>query len=49
MAGTPATTSHVECTAAQRAAMGIPDTLVRYSVGIENVADLIEDLQKALN
>ncbi|HTA56501.1 MAG TPA: aminotransferase class I/II-fold pyridoxal phosphate-dependent enzyme [Candidatus Acidoferrales bacterium] len=49
MAGTPATTSHVECTAAQRAAMGIPDTLVRYSVGIENVADLIEDLQRALN
>jgi cystathionine gamma-synthase len=49
MAGTPATTSHVECTAAQRAAMGIPDTLVRYSVGIENVADLIDDLQRALN
>lgn len=49
MAGTPATTSHVECTAAQRAAMGIPDTLVRYSVGIENVADLIDDLQRALD
>jgi cystathionine gamma-synthase len=49
MAGTPATTSHVECTAAQRSAMGIPDTLVRYSVGIENVTDLIDDLQRALN
>jgi cystathionine gamma-synthase len=49
MAGTPATTSHVECTAAQRAAIGIPDTLVRYSAGIENVADLIDDLQRALN
>jgi cystathionine gamma-synthase len=49
MAGTPATTSHVECTAAQRAAMGIPDTLVRYSLGIENVTDLIDDLQRALD
>lgn len=49
MAGTPATTSHVECTAAQRSAMGIPDQLVRYSVGIEDVADLIDDLQRALN
>jgi cystathionine gamma-synthase len=48
MAGTPATTSHVECTPEQRTAMGIPDTLVRYSVGIENVTDLISDLDAAL-
>ena len=48
LAGPPATTSHVECTAEERAAMGIPESLVRYSVGIEDVEDLIEDLTQAL-
>jgi cystathionine gamma-synthase len=47
LAGVPATTSHVECTAEERAAMGIPEGLVRYSVGIEDVADLIADLEQA--
>jgi cystathionine gamma-synthase len=47
-AGIPATTSHVECTAEQRAAMGIPERLIRYSVGIEDIADLLADLQQAL-
>jgi cystathionine gamma-synthase len=47
--GPPATTSHVECTAEERAAMGIPETLIRYSVGIEETADLIADLQQALD
>jgi cystathionine gamma-synthase len=47
--GPPATTSHVECTAEERAAMGIPETLIRYSVGIEDTADLIADLQHALD
>jgi cystathionine gamma-synthase len=46
--GTPATTSHVECTLEERAAMGIPEALVRYSTGIENVNDLIADLEQAL-
>jgi cystathionine gamma-synthase len=46
--GPPATTSHVECTAAERAAMGIPESLIRYSTGIENVEDLIADLEQAL-
>ena len=46
--GPPATTSHVECTAAERAAMGIPESLVRYSTGIEDVDDLIADLAQAL-
>ena len=36
LAGVPATTSHVECTAEERAALGIPEGLVRYSVGIED-------------
>jgi cystathionine gamma-synthase len=49
IAGPPATTSHVECTPEERAAMGIPENLVRYSVGIEDVEDLIADLDQALD
>lgn len=48
IAGPPATTSHVECTAEERAAMGIPEGLIRYSVGIEDAGDLIADLEQAL-
>lgn len=44
----PATGSHVELSAEERAAMGIPEALVRYSVGIEAVEDLLQDLQQAL-
>jgi cystathionine gamma-synthase len=47
--GPPATTSHVEVSAPDRAAMGIPEALIRYSTGIENVTDLIADLEQALN
>ena len=47
-AGIPATTSHVECTPEQRAAMGIPERLIRYSVGIENIEDILADLAQAL-
>jgi cystathionine gamma-synthase len=46
--GPPATTSHVECTPEERAAMGIPESLIRYSTGIEDTDDLIADLQQAL-
>jgi cystathionine gamma-synthase len=46
--GPPATTSHVELTAAQRAKLGIPEGLVRYSAGIEDIDDLLADLQQAL-
>ena len=48
IAGPPATTSHVECTAEERKAMGIPEGLIRYSVGIEDTEDLIADLKQAL-
>jgi cystathionine gamma-synthase len=48
IAGPPATTSHVECTAEEREALGIPESLVRYSVGIEDTEDLIADLEQAL-
>jgi len=47
VAGPPATTSHVECTAEEREAMGIPEGLIRYSVGIEDPDDLIADLAQA--
>lgn len=46
--GPPATTSHVECTPQEREAMGIPESLIRYSVGIEDPQDLIDDLSQAL-
>ncbi len=46
--GPPATTSHVECSLAERKAMGIPESLIRYSAGIEDVTDLINDLDNAL-
>lgn len=48
VAGPPATTSHVELTREERAAAGIPEALIRYSVGIEDTEDLIEDLGQAL-
>jgi cystathionine gamma-synthase len=48
VAGPPATTSHVESTPEERAASGIPEALIRYSVGIEDVDDLIADLRQAL-
>jgi len=47
--GPPVVTSHVECTEAERAAAGIPEGLVRYSTGIEDVDDLISDLDQALS
>jgi len=46
--GTPATTSHVEVSAKDRAALGIPEALVRYSTGVEDTDDLVSDLRKAL-
>jgi cystathionine gamma-synthase len=49
IAGPPATTSHVELTDAERAEAGIPEGLIRYSVGIEDADDLIDDLRQALS
>lgn len=48
LVGPPSTTSHVELTVEQRRALGIPESLIRYSVGIENVEDLMADLEQAL-
>ncbi|HVM97453.1 MAG TPA: aminotransferase class I/II-fold pyridoxal phosphate-dependent enzyme [Candidatus Acidoferrales bacterium] len=45
----PALMSFYELTTEERLQVGIKDTLVRYSVGIEDSADLIADLQQALD
>lgn len=49
VAGPPSTTSHVESTKEERAVSGIPEALIRYSVGIEDSEDLIADLRQALD
>lgn len=43
------TTSHAECTLEEIREAGIPEGLIRYSAGIENVADLIADLEQAFH
>jgi len=45
----PATTTHQRLKPEQRAALGISDGLLRLSVGLEDAADLIEDLILALD
>ena len=45
----PATTTHRRLTAQARAAIGITDGSVRISVGLEDVRDLVEDLQRGLS
>lgn len=44
----PALMTHASIPADQRAAIGIDDGLVRLSVGVEDVTDLIADLSQAL-
>ena len=44
----PANATHRQLTDEQLAQAGISPTLIRYSCGIENVEDLIEDLAQAL-
>jgi cystathionine beta-lyase/cystathionine gamma-synthase len=48
LATRPAATSHASLTAEERQKAGIPDGLVRLSVGIESPADVIADLEQAL-
>ena len=45
----PAIMTHASIPPEQRAAIGISDTLIRLSVGIEDVSDLISDLDQALS
>ena len=44
----PASMTHSTVSPEIRQAMGISDGLVRYSIGIENVEDLVADLEQAL-
>jgi cystathionine beta-lyase len=44
----PAVTSHAKITAAERERIGITDSLLRLSVGIEHVDDLIADIEQAI-
>ena len=45
----PASMTHSAVPIEERIAGGITDGLVRISVGIEDVEDIIADLEKALN
>ena len=49
LATRPAATSHASLSAEERQKAGIPDGLVRLSVGIESPADVIADLEQALS
>jgi cystathionine gamma-lyase len=48
LATIPAATTHARLSASEREAMGISDGLIRLSVGIEAVEDLIGDIDHAL-
>jgi cystathionine beta-lyase/cystathionine gamma-synthase len=45
----PAATSHAGLAPAERDALGVTAALVRISIGIEDPADIIEDLERALS
>lgn len=44
----PGSTTHSQLTSEQRAQAGVPDDMVRLSIGLEDVEDLIKDLRQAL-
>ena len=44
----PAAMTHASVPAEKRRELGLTDSLVRLSVGIEDVEDLLEDLDQAL-
>ncbi|MES2856637.1 MAG: cystathionine gamma-synthase [Bdellovibrionota bacterium] len=45
----PAIMTHASIPAEQRKALGIDDTMIRLSVGVENIEDLLRDLTNALS
>lgn len=47
--GHPATMTHASIPLEERKKTGVLDSLIRLSVGVEDVEDLIEDLSQALN
>ena len=44
----PALMTHASVPKEQREALGVTDSLVRLSVGVEDLRDLVDDLQTAL-
>ncbi len=44
----PASTTHRQLSKSELKAAGVPEDLVRLSIGLENIDDIIEDLDKAL-
>ncbi len=48
LANHPATMTHASIPKKEREKIGLSDSLIRLSVGIENIEDLIEDLEQAL-
>lgn len=44
----PASTTHSKLTDVERAAVGITPGLIRISVGLENVEDIVKDIEQAL-
>ena len=44
----PASTTHSKISAEERAKVGITDGLIRVSVGLENVNDILKDIEQAL-
>ena len=49
LANHSATMTHASVPAKERAEIGITDDLVRLSVGVEDIEDLLEDLKQALS
>ena len=47
--GHPATMTHASIPKEEREKSGVVDSLIRLSVGVEDVSDLIEDLRYALD
>ena len=44
----PASTTHSQLTSEQRSSAGVPDDMIRLSVGLEDARDLTDDLDQAL-
>ena len=48
LAGHPASMTHASIPKVEREKSGVVDALIRLSVGIEDINDLIEDLEQAI-
>lgn len=49
LSGHPATMTHASIPKAERDKVGLSDSLIRLSVGVEDIEDLIQDLKQALS